>query len=237
MLKKILRERTVKKIKDFIYWIKKIIKLSLLKEDFILDKIINDIKYELWLTKILKEPKKIKTSINNIYTLSSWLKEMLRGNEFEKPMNLLEIVKKITLRDILEKKIQINQISKNRVQLMTLHSSKGLEFSSVFIIGMNEGILPNIKSINNNIEEERRLTYVGMTRAQKELFLTYCQTRIQYGQKLHTAPSRFLFELPQEDLQWEKDDYLDSFHTKEEKNIKIKNLKKILKNKKISNFR
>ncbi|AAM68108.1 DNA helicase Rep [Buchnera aphidicola] len=217
-IKKILRERTVKKIKDFIYWIKKIIKLSLLKEDIILDKIINDIKYELWLTKILKEPKKIKTSINNIYTLSNWLKEMLRGNEFEKPMNLLQIVKKMTLRDILEKKIQINEIPKNRVQLMTLHSSKGLEFSSVFIIGMNEGILPNIKSINNdNIEEERRLTYVGMTRARKELFFTYCQTRIQYGQKLYTAPSRFLFELPQEDLQWEKDDYLDAFHTKEKK--------------------
>lgn len=229
-IKKILKQKTVEKIKNFISWIKKTIELSNLKPHNILDNIINDIKYELWLTKILKEPKKIKKSINNIYTLSNWLKDMLQGNEFEKPMNLFQIVKKMTLRDVLEKKTKINQIQKNQVQLMTLHSSKGLEFSSVFIIGMNEGILPNIKSINNdNIEEERRLTYVGMTRAKKQLFFTYCQTRIQYGQKLHTAPSRFLFELPQEDLQWDKDTYLHKSY-EEEKNIK--NLKKILKNKK-----
>ncbi|AYN24508.1 DNA helicase Rep [Buchnera aphidicola] len=214
-IKKILRETTIKKIKNFISWVNNIIALSHLKPDDVLDNIINDTKYELWLTKTLKEPKKIQKSINNIYTLSNWLKDMLKGNEFEKPMNLLQIVKKMTLRDVLEKKIKKNQVQKNRVQLMTLHSSKGLEFSSVFIIGMNEGILPNIKSINNdNIEEERRLTYVGMTRAKKELFFTYCQTRIQYGQKLNTLPSRFLFELPQEDLQWDKDIYFHKFYKK-----------------------
>lgn len=236
-IKKILKENTINKIKKFISWIKKITELSKFESCKVLDKIIHDIKYELWLSKTLKEPKKITTSINNIHTLSHWIKDMLKGNEFEEPINLLQIVKKMTLHDFLEKKTKKNE-NQNEVQLMTLHSSKGLEFSSVFIIGMSEGILPNIKSIiNNNIEEERRLAYVGMTRAKKELFFTYCQTRIQYGQILNMVPSRFLFELPQEDLEWEKDICLNKFHKKEEKSIKIKNLKKLLKNKKISNFR
>ena len=154
---------------------------------------------------------------------------MLKGNEFEKPINLKEVIKKVILRDVLEKETKINKIQKNKVQLMTLHSSKGLEFSLVFIIGMNEGILPNIKSINdNNIEEERRLTYVGMTRAKKQLFLAYCESRVQYGQILNTVPSRFLFELPQEDLKWEKDIHLNNIYKKNDKNQKIKNLKNIL---------
>ncbi|MBZ2279834.1 ATP-binding domain-containing protein, partial [Buchnera aphidicola] len=87
-----------------------------------------------------------------------------------------------------------NNVLKDQVQLMTLHASKGLEFSIVFIIGMIEGILPSIKNINKNIEEERRLTYVGITRAKKQLFLTFSCTYNKYGQILEAQPSRFLFE-------------------------------------------
>jgi len=228
-IKKILKEKTINKIKNFITWIKKIIKISIFQPNDVLDIIIKDIQYEAWLSKILKEPEKIQKSINNINTLSHWLKDMLKGNEFEKPINLKEVIKKVILHDVLEKETKINKIQKNKVQLMTLHSSKGLEFSLVFIIGMNEGILPNIKSINdNNIEEERRLTYVGMTRAKKQLFLAYCESRVQYGQILNTVPSRFLFELPQEDLEWGKDIHLNNIYKKNDKNQKIKNLKNIL---------
>lgn len=219
-IKNFLRISTVNKIKKFISWIKKVTLLSISQPSNILDIIIHDTAYESWLSKNLKESDKIKNSTNNIYMLSNWIKSLIKGNNFEKPMSLLEIITKMTLRDIINNE---KPKDSNQVQLMTLHSSKGLEFSSVFIIGMSEGILPNIKSINeNNIEEERRLAYVGITRAKKQLFLTYCETRMQYGQKLYTVPSRFLFELPEEDLHWDQDVIL----TNSTRNIKY-NIKKI----------
>lgn len=198
-----LRQSTLEKIKKFVSWINKIYLISISKPYNILDIIIHDIQYEAWLSKHLKEPDKINQSINNVHTLSHWIKSLIKGNDIEKPMSLLEVITKMTLRDIINSEKKPKDL--NQVQLMTLHSSKGLEFSYVFIVGMSEGILPNSKSIDeNNIEEERRLAYVGITRAKKELFLTYCQTRMQYGQKLYTLPSRFLFELPEEDLHWDK---------------------------------
>lgn len=232
-LKNFLNEKTIDKLKNFIILIEKFIALSLLKPSKILDQIIDEIEYKSWLSKILKEPKKIKHSINNIYTLSTWLKNMIQGDEFEKPMSLSQIIMRMTLRDIVEKNTN-KKSQKNQVQLMTLHASKGLEFSSVFMIGMCEGILPNHKSINDdNVEEERRLTYVGITRAKKQLFFTYCSKRTQYGQILHMSPSRFLFELPQEDLKWDKGIFLNKSLQNENKKLKIYNFKKILKN----NFR
>ncbi|QCI16236.1 UvrD-helicase domain-containing protein [Buchnera aphidicola] len=228
-IKNILKEKTITKIKKFILLIKSFVKSSNIEPYNIIDKIINDIKYKEWLIKILEEPDKIQMSINNIKILSKWFKSMLKGNEFDKPMSLSQIVIQMTLRDISEENTKKDE--KDQVQLMTLHASKGLEFSSVFIVGMCEGILPNQKSINENkIEEERRLTYVGMTRAKKQLFFTYSSNRMQYGQKLNMLPSRFLLELPKEDLQWENDILLKKSLKNTEKNkLKIQNLKKILK--------
>lgn len=88
------------------------------------------------------------------------------------------------------------------VVLMTLHSAKGLEFPYVFMVGMEEGLFPGSRAISsgdpNDMEEERRLCYVGITRARKELFLTYALHRMQHGQIQYNAPSRFLAELPPE---------------------------------------
>ncbi|QCI17964.1 DNA helicase Rep [Buchnera aphidicola (Acyrthosiphon lactucae)] len=237
-IKKFLKEKTINRIKNFIFKIEKFSQWSYLRPDNILDDVIYDIRYETWLSKVLKESNKIKNSINNIHTLSKWLKNMIKGDNFEKPMTLSQIVTRMTICDISENNIREEE--KNRVQLMTLHASKGLEFSSVFIVGMCEGILPNQKSINNNnIEEERRLTYVGITRAKKQLFFTYCAKRIQYGQILNMLPSRFLFELPQEDLKWDKNFFLDQSIKKIEAiKFKIYHLKKILKkNKNENNFK
>ena len=84
------------------------------------------------------------------------------------------------------------------VQLMTLHSAKGLEFPLVFVAGMEEGLFPHYLSINDphQVEEERRLCYVGMTRAMKKLYLTFAETRRLYGSETRNKPSRFLAELP-----------------------------------------
>ena len=86
------------------------------------------------------------------------------------------------------------------VQLMTLHAAKGLEFPMVFMIGMEEGLFPSQMSMDEpgRLEEERRLCYVGMTRAMEKLYLCYAEVRRQYGREQYHRPSRFLAELPME---------------------------------------
>jgi DNA helicase-2/ATP-dependent DNA helicase PcrA len=86
------------------------------------------------------------------------------------------------------------------VQLMTLHSAKGLEFKLVFLVGMEEGLFPSQQSVDDvgRLEEERRLCYVGMTRAMQQLYLTYAESRRLYGRESYPRPSRFLREIPTE---------------------------------------
>jgi DNA helicase-2/ATP-dependent DNA helicase PcrA len=90
------------------------------------------------------------------------------------------------------------------VQLMTLHSAKGLEFPLVFMAGMEDGLFPHQRSVEDaagRLEEERRLCYVGMTRAQEQLYLTYAETRRMHGSESHSRPSRFIDEMPAELLE------------------------------------
>lgn len=88
----------------------------------------------------------------------------------------------------------------NAVTLMTLHAAKGLEFKLVFIVGMEEGLFPHNQSLfeNGDIEEERRLAYVGITRAREKLILTFAKNRLFFGQRISNTASRFLFELPKD---------------------------------------
>jgi len=90
------------------------------------------------------------------------------------------------------------------VNLMSLHSAKGLEYENVFIIGMEEGIFPHARSLgeNDQLEEERRLCYVGMTRARERLYMTYAFSRLLFGQRLINKPSRFVEEIPDHLLQF-----------------------------------
>src|ERR671932_1828774 len=88
------------------------------------------------------------------------------------------------------------------VTLMTLHNAKGLEFRAVYLIGMEEGIFPHSRSLEeNSLEEERRLCYVGMTRAMERLVLTHASARALWGNRSYNLPSRFLDELPQEGVE------------------------------------
>lgn len=87
----------------------------------------------------------------------------------------------------------------NAVTLMTLHAAKGLEFENVFLAGLEEGIFPHSRSLNNNteMEEERRLMYVGVTRAKQKLYISYAKRRQMWGETRYYTPSRFLAEIPQ----------------------------------------
>ncbi len=89
------------------------------------------------------------------------------------------------------------------VQLMTLHSAKGLEFKLVFLVGMEEGLFPSQQSVDDagRLEEERRLCYVGITRAMRKLYLSYAESRRLYGRETYPRPSRFLREIPAEFIQ------------------------------------
>ena len=90
------------------------------------------------------------------------------------------------------------QLQRNAISLMTYHSAKGLEFPIVYMVGMEEGVLPHRKSITGNsdaVDEERRLCYVGVTRAQDELSLSLPMSRFKWGKARPTFPSRFLYEL------------------------------------------
>jgi DNA helicase-2/ATP-dependent DNA helicase PcrA len=96
------------------------------------------------------------------------------------------------------------QAGQDAMQLMTVHSSKGLEFDCVFITGMEEGLFPHENSMSDHdgLEEERRLMYVAITRARKRLYLSHSQTRMLHGQTRYNLRSRFFDELPEEALKW-----------------------------------
>lgn len=159
--------------------------------------------YEAWLFESSNSPKAAEMALKNINELYRWISEMLAGKDDEEPMTLPEVVTRLTLRDMMERQEQEDDA--DQVQLLTLHASKGLEFPYVFMVGMEDGILPHQTSIDaGDVEEERRLAYVGITRAQRELIFTYAKERRQFGEVIKPEPSRFLYELPQDDLEWQK---------------------------------
>lgn len=162
--------------------------------------LIRDINYEAWLQETSASVEAAERRIKNVDSLLDWLKRM---REDQGPNEgLAEMVSQITLLDILDR--QDEEDGGDRVSLMTLHTAKGLEFPHVFLVGVEEEILPHRNSLEDDaIEEERRLAYVGVTRAQKTLTITFAAKRRRYGEVIICQPSRFIEELPQDDLQWE----------------------------------
>jgi len=164
--------------------------------------LVRQINYEAYLYESSPSAKAAEMRMKNVSELYRWITDMLTGDADNPPLNLAEVVSKLTLRDMLERNEEEDE--SDAVQLLTLHASKGLEYPYVFMVGMEEGLLPHQVSIDeDNVEEERRLAYVGITRAQQELVMTYAKLRRQFGETSDTELSRFVQELPQDDLAFE----------------------------------
>jgi DNA helicase-2/ATP-dependent DNA helicase PcrA len=138
-----------------------------------------------------------KARLENIDEFLSVTAEFEKNNEDKSLVSFLTDLALIADIDSLDK--EDDGVPQDAVVLMTMHSAKGLEFPVVFIVGMEEGIFPSGRSIGDDeeIEEERRLAYVGITRAEEQLFLTCARMRLLYGRTNANAPSRFLKEIPE----------------------------------------
>jgi DNA helicase-2/ATP-dependent DNA helicase PcrA len=134
--------------------------------------------------------------LENIKELRSVAIVFTELNQFLENVSLVE-------QEYMPDHIKDEKGKKNAVNMMTLHAAKGLEFKVVFMVGMEEGLFPHSRSMmdKNELEEERRLCYVGMTRAREKLFLTYCRKRLFFGQKTTNIVSRFILELPEGTLE------------------------------------
>lgn len=193
-LKDALSPRACRSFVEFRQWIDQLYRQDgEISPDKLFQKILNDVQYEQWLTDTQADEIQAQRKINNVNELYQWIQRMCNQ---DLSATLSDIVAKLTLIDVLERDKDDNT-DNNVVNLMTLHAAKGLEFPYVYLVGMEENILPHRTSIEeDSIEEERRLAYVGITRAQKKLTLSYAMKRKRYGQIDDTEPSRFLQEIP-----------------------------------------
>ena len=164
---------------------------------------LEDADYQDWLRQNAGNEAAANKRWENINLLISQIEYALKDSDSDTvtaDKNPIEAaISKIILRDILDREQE--ELADDKVQMLTLHAAKGLEFLHVFLIGMEEDILPHRNSIEGDqIEEERRLAYVGITRAQRTLTMTSAAQRTQFGETSATTPSRFIDELPQDDL-------------------------------------
>ncbi len=222
-----LSNASIKRLQTFCRWVHKTA-LSMQSGDTfaIIDEFIQDINYTQWLQENSKSPQAAERKLKNVNDLIEWLQRIANKDENEEK-TLDEIVAKIQLMDILER--NQDEQADDQVSLMTLHAAKGLEFPHVFLIGIEENILPHQNSIDtDNIEEERRLAYVGITRAQQSCTFSYCTHRKRYGDINESDPSRFLSELPEEDLEWTSKHPVDKSEQQSRSRDNIAHLKAML---------
>jgi ATP-dependent DNA helicase Rep len=160
---------------------------------------LRDIDYEDWLEQLSSSTEVAERRMGNVNFLVDALQRVMSNEQ----VALEEAIARLVLRDLLEQQDEEDK-GPESVQLMTLHASKGLEFPHVYMIGMEENLLPHRVSVEEgNVEEERRLAYVGITRAQQTLCMSMALKRRQFGEVIKCEPSRFIAELPQDDLHWQ----------------------------------
>ena len=196
-----LKPGPLARLREFGAWITAMMRLGdSEKATVTLRQLLSDLDYRDWLQQTSSNDKTAERRWQNVEELLEWIERMQQDER--RGDSLGALVAHLSLMDILER--QDEESADDRVVLMTLHAAKGLEFPHVFLVGMEEELLPHRSSIEeDNIAEERRLAYVGVTRAQRTLVMTCAERRRRGGERVRCEPSRFLAELPADDLRWE----------------------------------
>jgi ATP-dependent DNA helicase Rep len=160
---------------------------------------LEEVGYRRWIEAQADNPVEAERRNGNIDDLLAWMSR-LAGTAAE-PRPLAEILSQLSLLEAMTERD--GDEAADCVRLMTLHAAKGLEFPHVFLVGMEEEVLPHRSSLEaDDVTEERRLAYVGITRARQTLTLTWAASRRRYGETRDTQISRFINELPADDLEW-----------------------------------
>ena len=198
-------DNNLQRLRRFKYWIEQVSKNVYSGNPIAaINEMLSDADYVGWLHQNASSDHVAQKRWENVNFLLAQLTQVLKSDssdsENDKGDSAIEnAIAKLILRDILDREEE--ESADDKVQLLTLHAAKGLEFPHVFMIGMEEDILPHRNSVEGGqIEEERRLAYVGITRAQRTLTMTCARQRTQFGEKSATMPSRFVDELPEDDL-------------------------------------
>ncbi|MDQ8934528.1 UvrD-helicase domain-containing protein [Acinetobacter rudis] len=231
-LRMVLPQKATSQLAEFSDFISKFTR-ELLEDDEpvpIIRQMMNEAGYIDYLRETAATPAQEKTKLDNVEVLYSSIQSLINRAEDVDERNIESVIRKMVLLDMLEQ--QQEDEDTDKVNLLTLHASKGLEFPFVYIMGLEEELLPHKNSIAaETIEEERRLMYVGITRAQQALTLTLAEQRKNGGQMKQMTPSRFLDELPQDDLDWlgRKKKLAENVDPKQQAQQYLQNLKALLK--------
>ena len=227
-LEEIMQPRAAQRLRALKHWLDEKRNLCFSENSLqAVRELITDMDYEDWLRQQANSPRVGDKRVENVWTLVASIERMLEKQE-DDGEDLEAVIRKLVLIDMLEQ--QDEEDDTDRVQLMTLHAAKGLEFPHVYIMGAEENLLPHRTSIEQDtIAEERRLMYVGITRARRTLAITHARSRKQYGERQDTTPSRFLDELPAEELEFVgKGQPVDEERTDEVARASLQGLKALL---------
>jgi len=187
-------------LKKFEHWLLDLMAMAETESPIaVIDKLLEEIGYQDWIARQSASPEQAEMRWRNVEDLLKWVRNIAQKDPNK---SMVDVVSAISLMGILEKNEE--DTNANVVSLMTLHAAKGLEFPHVSLVGLEEEILPHRTSIEEDmVEEERRLFYVGITRAKRELILSYANQRKRYGEQIDCKPSRFLDELDEQHIVWE----------------------------------
>jgi ATP-dependent DNA helicase Rep len=163
-----------------------------------IDSLLESIDYKAWLSDTAKDDRAFEKRMENVIALTDWLARIVADHP---DFDLADVLTHIALLDRLD---DSNEAKSGQVRLMTLHAAKGLEFNNVYLVGFEEGSLPHHQnSEDEGLQEERRLAYVGITRARRRLTLSFAASRRRFGETQECDVSRFLSELPDDLLEWD----------------------------------
>ncbi|MFT5259812.1 MAG: ATP-dependent DNA helicase Rep [Saprospiraceae bacterium] len=189
------------------------------------ESVLEEVGYESWLDES-GDLELAARRWKNVRELVDWMNK-LRQNAAQ-GAGLGDLVSQLILRDILDKQEENSEF--DQLSMMTLHAAKGLEFNYVFIVGVEEDILPHRVSVEEgSVQEERRLLYVGITRAMRALSLSYALKRRRFGETIECLPSRFLKELPQAELNWDNAEKPTAEQQQDSGRKHLANLRSLLK--------